>query len=246
LRSFLLVLLLGFLPIHSLAQEAPDDRTSYAKHALGDVTEGWTWRAGGIIGGTGLGSYLLYRWIDPEVDTMDARKLGSGSRVLSDIGLYGPFSAPALFLAAGFFQPKGSPQRESLFMTAEQLAETMAFSAVTAFALKYSVRRSRPNLADDRSFPSAHAAFSFATAGVLFYRYPWYVGVPSLAAASAVSYSRVDLKKHYASDVLAGAGIGLLFATLVDAYHRRFDAPAPPVAPLVGSGNYGLVWSGSF
>lgn len=83
-------------------------------------------------------------------------------------------------------------------------------------ALKQVVRRPRPDLADlpargrtpsKLSFPSAHAASTFAAAtafGPLLPRLPW----RALAATMAVS--RVVLGVHYPSDVVAGAVIGVV------------------------------------
>jgi membrane-associated phospholipid phosphatase len=41
-------------------------------------------------------------------------------------------------------------------------------------------------------------------------RYGWEYGIPAYAAASFVAYSRVEAREHYAHDVIAGAGIGIL------------------------------------
>jgi membrane-associated phospholipid phosphatase len=61
-----------------------------------------------------------------------------------------------------------------------------------------------------RSFPSGHAATSFAFASVMAHRYPHKAWVKwgAYALASAVSLSRYPAKKHYASDILVGATLG--------------------------------------
>jgi membrane-associated phospholipid phosphatase len=41
-------------------------------------------------------------------------------------------------------------------------------------------------------------------------RYGWEYGAPAYATASFVAYSRVESRKHYPHDMLAGAGIGIL------------------------------------
>jgi membrane-associated phospholipid phosphatase len=80
-------------------------------------------------------------------------------------------------------------------------------------AIKYVVRRPRPDVGaltstvSDLSFPSAHAAMSFAFARSLR-------SAPLYAAASAMSLSRPYLGVHYPSDIAAGAALGVAVAEL--------------------------------
>ncbi len=81
-------------------------------------------------------------------------------------------------------------------------------------AVKYVVRRRRPQLAglapltatvSPLSFPSAHATTSFTAAGVYGALIP---AAPLYAAASLFALSRPYLGVHYPSDVIAGALLG--------------------------------------
>ena len=64
------------------------------------------------------------------------------------------------------------------------------------------------------SLPSGHAATSFAGAVVLGYLFPR--GLPFvMLLAAAIAFSRVYLRVHYPSDVLAGAALGAAVAGLV-------------------------------
>jgi undecaprenyl-diphosphatase len=76
------------------------------------------------------------------------------------------------------------------------------------------------------SFPSAHAANSFAMATVVSWRFPAFAIVAFLIAA-AVAYSRVYVGVHYPFDSIAGAFLGLLTGRLsiwiVVALTRRWD-----------------------
>ena len=59
----------------------------------------------------------------------------------------------------------------------------------------------------DHSFPSGHAATSFACATVLAFAAPR-LAVPLYLLAAAIAYSRVYVGVHYPIDVLGGAILG--------------------------------------
>ena len=83
--------------------------------------------------------------------------------------------------------------------------------------LKYGLQELRPDVSNRRSFPSGHTATAFMTATMLVNEYghksPW-VGVGAYTVASATGLMRVANNKHWISDVLAGAGIGILSTEL--------------------------------
>jgi membrane-associated phospholipid phosphatase len=65
------------------------------------------------------------------------------------------------------------------------------------------------------SFPSGHTTSAFALATVLaVYFKNKYWSILLLVAAALVGYSRIYLAQHFPADVLAGAFIGTVFATL--------------------------------
>jgi membrane-associated phospholipid phosphatase len=76
--------------------------------------------------------------------------------------------------------------------------------------IKKAVSRTRPDGSDRLSFPSGHASSAFALATVAQQHYGFKVGVPSYVAASAIGLSRIERDKHYLSDVLAGATLGVI------------------------------------
>lgn len=100
------------------------------------------------------------------------------------------------------------------------VASTAAMFAAIGLAqgpIKSAVRRRRPwatrtvrvvgPRTKDFSFPSGHTAGSFAAATALAAFYPERAPL-LLAAAIGVGASRIYLGHHYATDVLAGAGLG--------------------------------------
>jgi len=68
-----------------------------------------------------------------------------------------------------------------------------------------------------RSFPSGHAATSFAFASAIAHRYPHnqWVKWSAYAFASGVALSRYPAKRHYLSDILVGSTLGYVTGTYV-------------------------------
>ncbi|HJW28319.1 MAG TPA: phosphatase PAP2 family protein [Saprospiraceae bacterium] len=91
------------------------------------------------------------------------------------------------------------------------------------FGLKKITHELRPDGSAFTSFPSGHTAQAFAAATFLSEEYKdkikW---MPYLAygIASTVGVLRMANNKHYVSDVLAGAGIGMLSMKLAYATHQ--------------------------
>jgi membrane-associated phospholipid phosphatase len=69
------------------------------------------------------------------------------------------------------------------------------------------------------SFPSGHDTSVFAVATVLGAFYPR-VRWPLYGLAGVIALGRVSLDRHYASDVVAGALIGLAIASFTLRHHR--------------------------
>ena len=76
------------------------------------------------------------------------------------------------------------------------------------YALKYLIKKERPDGSDKHSFPSMHTSVSFTGAAFIQRRYGWKWGIPAYAIASYVGWSRTYAKKHDWWDVVAGAALG--------------------------------------
>ncbi len=85
---------------------------------------------------------------------------------------------------------------------------SLAVAGGTTYLLKQAIDERRPDGSDNNSFPSGHTSISFASAATLENRYGWQVGVPAFAVASFVGVARVEARKHYWYDVVAGAALG--------------------------------------
>lgn len=108
-------------------------------------------------------------------------------------------------------------------------------AASWTYGLKFVVDRDRPN-GEKRSFPSGHASASFATAMVLQQHYGWKVGLPFFAGATYTAFSRISIDKHWASDVVFGAAIGMASARTVTLHVRKRKIRLVPVAVPGGAG----------
>ena|SRR5579872_3701756 len=115
--------------------------------------------------------------------------------------------------------------------------EAIFLGELVTGALKIVAGRSRPNRSpddpydfhpgkglrhdDQGSFPSAHATAAFALAAVLstesarWWHHAGWVGPVAYAGAGTAGVARIYLSKHWLSDVIAGAGIGICAGLVV-------------------------------
>jgi membrane-associated phospholipid phosphatase len=113
------------------------------------------------------------------------------------------------------------------------LIRAQVSSQIVVQTLKFSAERSRPDATNHLSFPSGHTASAFATATVLQRDFGWKLGIPAYAVGAYVAASRMRSNKHYLSDVLVGAAIGVSAgrAVTIGSNGMKFDVG---VAPTTG------------
>ena len=76
--------------------------------------------------------------------------------------------------------------------------------------LKYTTRRERPDHSGRTSFPSGHAADTFAFATALERHLGWRFAGPAYVVASYVAISRLPANRHWLSDTVFGAAVGII------------------------------------
>ena len=96
----------------------------------------------------------------------------------------------------------------------------MGYAIMAGFVngIKYTAKEMRPDGSTANSWPSGHTATSFVGATILHKEYgltrsPWY-SVAGYGVATATGVMRVLNNRHWISDVMSGAGIGILSAEL--------------------------------
>jgi len=102
------------------------------------------------------------------------------------------------------------------------LFKSVLLNTIITKSLKKAFDEKRPT-GDPDSFPSGHTSLAFATAQVIHHEYGensiWY-SVGAYSCAATVGAMRIAKGAHWASDVLAGAGIGMLSTELVYLTHQ--------------------------
>jgi hypothetical protein len=159
------------------------------------------------------------------------KSLVNKSEVVSDFG-----SAYATFGEAGALYLLGALQHNDHLQETGLLgAEAVTDASLVAGGLKLATNRERPNegvgtgrfwphgtrdYSLNSSFPSGHAAASWALARVIAAEYPgWLTKLGAYGFATAISASRITARQHFPSDVVVGSTFGYLIGGYVVRHH---------------------------
>jgi membrane-associated phospholipid phosphatase len=104
------------------------------------------------------------------------------------------------------------------------LVKSELFMLAMVLPLKEWTAVPRPDSGEPNSFPSGHTAQAFVAATFLHKEYgkdhPWY-SVAAYSTATTVGVLRVLNNRHWVSDVLVGAGVGILATNLAYLTHQN-------------------------
>ena len=101
------------------------------------------------------------------------------------------------------------------------LIQSLAMSEALTQTLKYTTRRERPDGSSKNSFPSGHAADTFAFATALERHLGWKYAVPAYIFASYVAISRLPANRHWFSDAVFGAAVGIIAGRTVTSHEAH-------------------------
>ena len=217
-------LVAGATPV--FAQSEPSSRSSCGETpSLGAVAKG-TLRDFGRLPSSGSAGLLAIGGVAAfgahSVDNDVARNFPAVS------GLNGAFKPGAVIggtpfqlgAAFGTYAIGRALGRSCIARVGADLLQAQLMAEGLTMIFKESTRRSRPEGAGF-SFPSGHTTVSFASATVLQRHFGWKVGLPAYAVASYVAASRVEMQRHYLSDVAFGAALGIVAGRTVPIGHGR-------------------------
>ena len=111
------------------------------------------------------------------------------------------------------------------------LVQAQILTELLVEPLKFATRRERPDGSNRQSFPSGHAAITFATATVIERHLGWRKSVLGYAIASYVAASRLHDNRHYLSDVIFGAAVGSIAGRTVVHHASDYWAVMPVAVP---------------
>lgn len=186
----------------------------------------------------------------------------------SDYGWYSSMAWPlvdATVVALLLDQnPDVAWQLSALLLQAYAWSGAISLTMIRAFARERPLDSERDGAAErspPRSFPSGHTAGAFAGAGLVcsshahlpLYASPLADGaacVAALSLATATAVLRVSSDRHYASDAIVGAGIGLTTGWVLPVvlHYTRLESRhgSVHISPSAAPGSFQLLLSGDF
>ena len=97
--------------------------------------------------------------------------------------------------------------------------------------LKFATHRERPDGSNFQSFPSGHAAATFAAATVIERHLGWKGAAIGYGIASYVAASRLHDNVHNVSDVVFGSAVGVIAGRTVTVHGRKMWTLTPGFVP---------------
>ena len=128
---------------------------------------------------------------------------------------YTQFFGPAMVVGLKLGGYEGRSDWPRLLSSA---AASYAIMAILVNSIKYGAKEMRPDGSTANSWPSGHTATAFVGASLLHKEYgltrsPWW-SVAGYGVATATGVMRVLNNRHWISDVMSGAGIGIMSTEL--------------------------------
>ena len=116
--------------------------------------------------------------------------------------------------------------------------------------LKYTVKEQRPTGTAHESFPSGHTTQAFVSATFMHHEYGkksiWY-SVLAYSMATSTGAMRMLNDRHWFSDVLAGAAIGIFSTEMIYITHQyRWGNKSTVLVPVISPNSVGFSFTKGF
>lgn len=164
---------------------------------------------------------------------------------LDDFTQYAPIAA---LYGLGLSGVKG---RHAMAEQTILLGTASLLTGASVLTLKKVTRAERPDGSARNSFPSGHTATAFMGAELLRREYwnvsPW-IGVAGYIVAAGTGFFRMYNNRHWLTDVIAGAGIGILsvqiaywlYPVIAKTFFRKLYARNIYLSPCLSGGQKGI------
>lgn len=192
----------------------------------------WSLRSPLYWAGAGGGLALAVHPFDDNVNKAlvgndTAEKIFKPGEILGELGTL--LGSASVVYAVG--RIKDQPKVSHLGM---DLIEALAMSEALTQTIKYTARRERPDGSGKNSFPSGHAADTFAFATALERHLNWKYAVPAYIFSGYVAISRLPANRHWLSDTVFGSAVGIIAGRTVTSHES--ERPYPVAVTAVPGG----------
>jgi hypothetical protein len=204
--------------IHALGKDLLDD----FKHLPSKENFIWAGVAGGLA--------LAVHPVDDNV--MNGLAYDSKAQSFFKLGKYLGQSYVLIPVAIGVYATGRIKDQPKVSHVGMDLIQALLMAEAITQTLKYTTRRERPDGSGKNSFPSGHAADTFAFATAFERHIGWKGAVPAYLFSSYVAISRLPDNRHWLSDTVFGAGVGIIAGRTA----TRHGAKYPMSAAIVRGG----------
>ncbi|WP_111306960.1 phosphatase PAP2 family protein [Confluentibacter sediminis] len=170
---------------------------------------------------------------------------------IDDFAQYAPFMSVYALNAMGIQGKNNFKDRTIILGTAYLIMGS------TVYGLKKITKIERPDGSSNNSFPSGHTATAFMGAEFLWQEYKdvsiWY-GITGYAVAVGTGTFRIYNDRHWLTDVVTGAGIGILSTKIAYWLHplvkeklfKKNEQASGIIMPFYDGNRYGVKMAVSF
>jgi hypothetical protein len=179
----------------------------------------------------GIGGGLALA-VHPADDTVTERATAGGPRDFYEVGSNIGDGWVQVGFAVGTYATGLLSHKRAVSHFGADLIRAQVINAVVTQGVKFAVRRQRPGDPEGKSysFPSGHTSSAFTTSAIVWRHFGWKAGLPASALGAWVGAGRVQLGKHFLSDVVMGAAVGTMSGRTVTIGHGPKAVVLAPVA----------------